>query len=346
LNNWTPADLVGRNVKKTFAQKTVEYKRPVGRPKKLPVEILKCKRGGSWAWSDHVSPDEADAGDRYHDDWRASGLEPLQTQQFRDSNCGSQARSGSTDWCGDDIDDYVPPGSTGGMPKSGAAVAADEGVTRRVYPNGTLHIVFETKEEQNPDDHVPDTVDRIERDMARSGILSERPEKIVYDKRNPKRMSAKEVARLILEYEERTGKTDHHVKAKKRGKRHMASELKRGMQPLADPSACEQWPASEGQGRRRIAWSRARKALPPEAAQLVDRIILFGWIPYGENISAQITGFRAALHMLTLHYRLFDLDTYIASQEEKANQWLQSSSLCQPKPLPGWKTRLRSMACR
>jgi hypothetical protein len=252
LNNWTSADLSGRNVKNTFAQKPAEYKRSVGRPKKLPVEILKCKRGASWVWYDHVSPDEAAAGDQYYNDWRASGLEPCQAQGLPDKvNCGTQARSGSTDWCGDDIDDYVPPGSTVGLPKSGAAVKADEGVTRRIYPNGTLHIIFRTKEELDPDDHVADAVDRIERDLARSGIMSERPEKIVYEKRNPKRLTAEEVVQLILEYEERTGKTDHHVKAEKRGKRVMPSELKRGMQPLADLSACEQWPASEEQGRRR-----------------------------------------------------------------------------------------------
>jgi hypothetical protein len=214
---------------------------------------------------------------------------------------------------------------------------------RQRFPHvqcGTLHIVFNAP---NPEDKVNDAVDRIDRDMKRAAILDERnPEAVTYWRRKPqpKRMSAETVARLIAEFEERTGRTDHRVPSKKRGKRkHMTPGISNGMQPLTDPSASEQWPCDDEAGRHRIAWRLARKVHGDEAS-LVEHVVLHGAPP------EDLARLRAALVKLAAHYRQFDLDDYITSERRKANEWLLSSSLCQQKPLLGWKTRRLSTACR
>jgi len=367
--NWHPSDFRGRDVRLVFKATEKVFKRPIGRPKKLPIEILECKRSDRvWSWSDHVSALEAQAGHQFHEDWRASGLEPVQAQRLEEGDCGSQARTGSTDWAADDVEGYDPPGSTVGMPKSGA-VKADESVTRTYSGStrGTLHIIFKTKDEQNPNDQVPDAIARVERDLMRAGFGEERGGgrviEVTYDtvpRSIPKRMSAETVARLIKEFEERTGRTDHRVAPKRRGKRkHTTLGIGNGMKPLTDPSASEQGPRDDDQGRRRIAWRLAhkalRKALGMRAALLVERTVLFGEeiVPPstshpGEQIELALL--KDALAKLSKHYGQKDyqqkLDEHIRKEEEKAHQWLQSSSLCQPQPPLGWKTRLRSMACR
>ena len=102
-------------------------------------------------------------------------LEPVQAQRLEEGDCGSQARTGTTDWSVDDLDDYAPPGSTIGVPKSGAVKA--DGSVVRVYEGrntcGTLHIIFWTKDEQIRNDKVPDAVDRVERDLERIGFREE-----------------------------------------------------------------------------------------------------------------------------------------------------------------------------
>ena len=359
MNCWTSADLKGRDVRAYFAQKPVEYRRPVGRPRKPPVEILECKRSERvWNWSDHVSVLEAQAGYQFHEDWRASGLEPVQAQRLAEGDCGSQARTGSTDWAADDVEGYDPPGSTVGMPKSGA-VKGDESVTRTYSGStrGTLHIIFKTKDEQNPDDRVSDAVNRVERDLERIGFREEqgggRVIEVTYDtvpRRIPKRMSAEHVARLIREFEERTGRTDHRVPSKRRKRKGVRTPgISNGMRPLTDPSASEQWPRDDDQGQRRIAWRLARKALGMRAVWLVENVVCLG-LDLPAAWPVLMPKLKDALAKLSKHYGQKDyqqkLDEHIRKEEEKAHQWLQSSSLCQPQPQLGWKTRLRSMACR
>jgi hypothetical protein len=264
--NWHPADLRGRDAKAYFAPKPVEYKGPVGRPRKLRAEILECKRGGAWVWSDHVSVEEAWAGDQFYSDWRASGLEPVQAQQLREGDCSTQARTGSTEWSKDDLESYDPPGSTVGMPKSGAVVA--DGAVVRTYEGntrGTLHIVFN---EPDPDDKIHDAVDRVERDLERRGALDERnPEAINYWRRKPqpKRMSAETVARLNREFEERTGRTDHHVPPKRRKRKGARTPgISNGMKPLVDPEEKLRRVAARRRGRstpdRMAAGAQSRRA--------------------------------------------------------------------------------------
>ena len=157
------------------------------------------------------------------------------------------------------------------MPKSGA-VKADESVTRTYSGStrGTLHIIFKTKDERNPDDKVPDAIARVERDLMRAGFREEqgggRVIEVTYDtvpRSIPKRMSAEKVARLIEEFEERTGRTDHRVAPKRRGKRrHTTLGIGNGMKPLMDPDRQRaSGHATTTQGRRSIAWRLARKAL-------------------------------------------------------------------------------------
>ena len=253
--NWHPSDFRGRDVQLVFKATEKVFKRPIGRPKKLPIEILECKRSDRvWSWSDHVSALEAQAGHQFHEDWRASGLEPVQAQRLEEGDCGSQARTGSTDWAADDVEGYDPPGSTVGMPKSGA-VKADESVTRTYSGStrGTLHIIFKTKDRANPNDQVPDAIARVERDLMRAGFGEERGGgrviEVTYDtvpRSIPKRMSAETVARLIKEFEERTGRTDHRVAPKRRGKRK---------RPTRDRQRHE---ASDGPVRQRARATRRR----------------------------------------------------------------------------------------
>jgi hypothetical protein len=124
------------------------------------------------------------------------------------------------------------------------------------------------------------------------------------------------------------------------------------MKPLTDPSASEQRPRDDVQGRHRIAWWLARNALIGAiglgAASLVEWAVLQDIVPLG--LARKIFEVRSALAKLSAYYCQAgyqqNVDDYVASEERKANEWLLSSSLRQQKPLLGWRTRRLSTTCR
>jgi hypothetical protein len=343
--NWVSADLRGRDVRKLFAPKVIEYKPPRGRPPKLPVEVLKCERAPGWYWSDCVDCGEVQAGDKFHDDWRRSGLKPVQTQQFREGECGFQASSSSTAWSVDDHDEHDGEDQEDRSPPTTDRSPNDGSVTR-IYACGTLQIAFgEPKRDANVSD---DAVDRIEQALA--GAACEPPPTRRHPKPVPRPAGLSEtaVAHLIEQffttggvvrvYDERGKLLEHRdgdgrvlaafgKRRRRRRKRPTTPGVSRGMQELADPADCTWWPVDEVAGRHRLEFRWAREMLDRDERELVEAVICQG-LP-----TTDAAALRTALGRLSAHYRRHgyeqDVEERYALERRKAKKWLTSRGLCQ-----------------
>ena len=352
---WSNADSCGLDTRKIYKPTVLEYKPPRGRPPKLPAEVLKCERRPDWYWSDFVSSDECQAGDKFHEDWRRSGLKPVQTQQFRQADCCFQAASGTPDWVEEDQECWSAPGTA--RRSKNFDIIADESVTR-TYANGTLHITFKNQVERDPDEETPDVVSRIERSLTPAGDgAADEPSPT---RRHPKPvarrtgLSETEVTRMIEQFfggggvvrvfDERGKLLEHRdwhgnvleVFAKlvapkwKRNSRklEMESAKKRGMRPLVDPADCTQWPIDDAAGRHRLEHRWAREMLDRVERELVENVICRD----REWQATDVAALRTALSKLSVHYRRHDYEHYVeerlALERRKADEWLTLRGLC------------------
>ena len=126
---WAAADLKGVDTRKLFKSQVKEWKPKRGRPPKLPVEIKERYRSPQiWVWFDFVHPDQARAGAKLYEDWARSGLEPAQTQQFREDDRGRMAQIQRLDWSRDDKETWTPPTFAGDV-----ADRIGASLTRRLF---------------------------------------------------------------------------------------------------------------------------------------------------------------------------------------------------------------------
>ena len=323
---WTNADRCGLDTRKIFRPPVREYKQPRGRPRKLPVEVLKCERAPGWYWSDFVSADECQAGDKFHEDWRASGLRPVQTQQFRRGDCGSQARSHITAAL-DDQESWSPPGSTN------TGQDATDRIERALTPSGLT------------DEPLPQAQPRgclVKFDRVAGHRLGWNGAK--WKPVAARRLSPAQVERLVdqflgptqvfnergklLEHRYPDGRVVTFQKPKrvKRERPNMASRAKRGMQELVDPADCTQWPVDDVAGRHRLEHRWALEMLERDERELLEAVVLQG------RHSTDVAGLRRALSKLSVHYRRHDYEAYVdgrlAVEKRKAQIWLTSRGLC------------------
>jgi len=344
---WSNADLQCRDARNYFAPKHITVKRPMGRPKKFG-EVLQCYRSPRvWCWHDFVDADHADAAYKFCSDWRASGLGPLQAQQFVNERgtFSSMASRTSTDFRYDDLESEPIGAAVRGRPDA----AFKDSVSRTLNEKGTREIRF-GRVENDPDD----VCCQIEEALGGKGLADEQrlgvdvsmayeeAKSVALDarRRTARRMSPAEVERLIDEWlvagnEVKTKENDPRLRPYrlKSGRlapgaphppgaklRINARGVKQaagmdGMKILPDPESRDQWPVDDDAGRRRLEWRWARQMLDSDDERwFVEHVILYGIEPIAGRETIWIADLRAALGKLNAHYRRHDYEGYVETK--------------------------------